>query len=79
MLPETTDVEAEVFAERIRLGVEKMVVEWMIQRFELPQVSAWRLYADVKSVRQLISQADEALYNSKASGRNQISVYAILI
>jgi diguanylate cyclase (GGDEF)-like protein len=77
IMPETTKHDALSVAERIRARVEKSPVE-------LPDVGPQRLTVSVglatyprdsNSTDGLLASADQALYASKAAGRNRVTVF----
>ncbi len=74
LLPETQLAEAEMVAERLRMGIAA-------RPFELPGGPDIRVTASVgvalaraAEVRGLVGLADEALYEAKSSGRNTVCV-----
>jgi diguanylate cyclase (GGDEF)-like protein len=77
LLPNTTREAAWVVAERVRLAIADMQVPW---EPPLPQVTislgmvSFGADTDV-SADTILKQADEALYLSKANGRNRTSVW----
>ena len=77
ILPETTREEAISFAERIRLIVEGLRLEYedISMRFTLSGGIATIPDLDAKDPSNLIEMADMALYYSKKKGRNTVSFY----
>ena len=67
-LPRTTEEDAALIAERIRRKVALDPVEGIFVTISLG-------VADGTLDRQLIKQADEALYKAKQAGRNLVMVY----
>lgn len=74
--PNTNKDEAFLLAEKIRKNVNKKV---MINENEIFMSISIGLCEDLKdkdlSLTNLISNADNALYKAKESGRNQVSIY----
>jgi diguanylate cyclase (GGDEF)-like protein len=78
LLPETDEMGARIFAERIRKSVDEALVNTAdhkglhvtisIGLATLPKMAATGL--------ELMEKADQALYASKRGGRNQVTVYA---
>jgi diguanylate cyclase (GGDEF)-like protein len=78
LLPETDEVGAKIFAERIRKSVDEALVDTpdhkglhvtiSIGLATLPKMAGTGL--------ELMEKADQALYASKRGGRNQVKVYA---
>lgn len=76
VLPETDVEGARIVAERVRGAVEAMAFE--VEGRRVPVTVSIGVAAEVPDgsteVRQLITLADEALYRSKAAGRNRVTV-----
>jgi diguanylate cyclase len=76
ILPETDAEGARIVAERVRGAVEAMVFE--VEGRRVPVTVSIGVCAQVPDgqieMRQLITLADEALYASKAAGRNRVTV-----
>ncbi len=78
ILPETTRMGAYIVAERIRMGIEKGFDEMEIvgKRLELTISGGVSVFPDDSfSFTDMVEKADKALYNSKASGKNKISIF----
>lgn len=77
MLPCTNTETALIVAERIRVAVEKMDFEYEGQHMTVTisgGVSTFNVETNpVTSAKELVDQADKALYVSKGNGRNRIS------
>jgi diguanylate cyclase (GGDEF)-like protein len=77
LLPNTDIATAWTVAERLRTSVAEMHVPWEVP---LPQVTislgiyAFDQYSEVESA-DIIQRADEALYVSKARGRNRGTIW----
>jgi diguanylate cyclase (GGDEF)-like protein len=75
VLPETSESDAALLAERIRAAVWDLAIEHAPSTFGRITVSvgiASSEGGEVEHVDQLIRMADEAVYEAKASGRNCI-------
>jgi diguanylate cyclase (GGDEF)-like protein len=68
--------EAAVVAEKLRLGVEQMVLEVGPSRYARLTVSIGVASTSVHGTdrRTLVKVADQALYQAKQAGRNQVAV-----
>lgn len=72
VLPETGIDGAMTFAERVRLAVAETHLDRNEERITLSiGVTEWREDADSSST--LIAEADRALFEAKAAGRNRVS------
>lgn len=77
MLIETSKAEAWEIAERIRRGIENASIYYEGQQLQVTASIGIR-HVDMNTMadtKHLIGQADEALYKSKGSGRNRVSMY----
>jgi diguanylate cyclase (GGDEF)-like protein len=77
LLADTTIENAQVFAERLRFEVEQATVKY--NDIELKYTISMGLAevdTSVKNYETWIEYADSALYDSKESGRNKISLHA---
>jgi diguanylate cyclase len=70
VLPGTDIQEARVAAERFREAIESAVVRFDDKSLSVTASIGVARVADSDEVAQLIRRADEALYKSKAAGRN---------
>lgn len=81
LLPETELIHAMIIAERIRIQIQKLVIPTKMAdlRVTVSIGVSWykdTLHGEVKdTLKELIDQADQALYLAKKSGRNCISRY----
>ncbi len=76
ILPQTPKIKALVIAERIRSRVEKMVLEYQGEAFQLTMsggVSSYPL--DATEQDRLLRCADKAVYQAKAQGKNKIVLH----
>ena len=72
MLPETDAEGAEIVAERMRLGIERMRIDVGSTILSLTaSAGACQASALHRSYQDVVAQADEALYLAKERGRNQ--------
>jgi diguanylate cyclase (GGDEF)-like protein len=76
LLPDTDSEGAMTFAERLRQSIEahEVVHEGRSIRFTV-SLGIADLSEPTNGYAQLIERADNALYSSKASGRNQVTLY----
>ena len=78
LLPETDCNGAKLFAERLRRQVEGIIIEngdtpvRITASFGVAGITS---YTTIKTLDQLISQADHALYEAKEMGKNQVICY----
>lgn len=73
ILPETTADAAAYVAERLRIQLERADVLACQQRFRLTATfGVTELTARDRGINDLILRADEALYEGKRAGRNQV-------
>ncbi len=80
ILPDSNIKGAGVFAERLRLAVENMEVDYQNREekvYETVTISLGVSAIDlnISTEAQLLKCADEALYNSKHTGKNCVSFY----
>lgn len=77
VLPNTDANGAAHLAERIRVGVQNAVIPWEGQTIPVTvSLGIADINESLKTHSDLISQADEALYKSKKTGRNKWTKYA---
>jgi diguanylate cyclase (GGDEF)-like protein len=79
VLPETDLAGAQAMAERLRLAVEAMRVEFegwqLVATVSLGVADALPAgHPDALNADRLVARADEALYRAKAAGRNRVAV-----
>lgn len=75
ILPETAKADAMAFAERMRRGVEGTIMAPDRSRPLTISIGLAAFPDDGKSPEDLLRTADEALYESKRSGRNRVTAY----
>lgn len=76
LLPDIDSAGAQVFAERLRLRIEALVVSHEEQQIRFTvSLGVADLSVPMDAYKQLIERADQALYASKKGGRNQTSIY----
>ena len=77
LLADTTIDNAQVFAERLRFEVEEAAVKYNdIELKYTISIGLAEVDSSVKNYETWIEYADSALYDSKESGRNKISLHA---
>ncbi|MDP8567514.1 GGDEF domain-containing protein [Methylophilus aquaticus] len=77
LLPETSLEIAEKIAEDIRKKVEKITIKNSVSQAQISNITislGVTPYLHGESPESFISRADQALYASKAKGRNQVTV-----
>jgi diguanylate cyclase (GGDEF)-like protein len=77
LLPETNSSVAIMVAERIRNSIESLSIPYENEMFKVTislGVSIFNWTTDY-DVNYLLNRADEALYESKESGRNRVTLY----
>lgn len=75
VLPETMRREAGEVAERVRVAIERAVIEWNGQR--IPVTASIGVSSCTETVDEpdmLLKSADAALYASKEAGRNRVTI-----
>jgi diguanylate cyclase (GGDEF)-like protein len=74
LLPETDEPQATLAAERIRFSLESLGAELVENGVTLSaSFGITRLQPHDTSLEQLLSRADQALYQAKRSGRNRVA------
>lgn len=77
LLPDIDSAGAQVFAERLRLRIEALVVSHEEQQIRFTvSLGVADLSLPMDEYKQLIERADQALYASKKGGRNQTTIYS---
>jgi diguanylate cyclase (GGDEF)-like protein/PAS domain S-box-containing protein len=77
LLPNTCLEEALIVADRLRNTIAQNPFETSAGPIHLTvSIGMARLQEPIERVEQLLDQADQALYQAKQAGRNQIQVYA---
>jgi diguanylate cyclase (GGDEF)-like protein len=78
ILPETQKINALVIAERIRQKVEETKLEFEGRSFGITLSGGVASYPlDAQNIKSLIHASDIALYQAKASGRNNIFLHSV--
>jgi diguanylate cyclase (GGDEF)-like protein len=76
IIPETNQANALIIAERIRVTIEKHVIQSLEKKLHVTVSIGCATYpSQAASQQELIDLADKALYYSKEHGRNQVNVY----
>lgn len=76
VLPETVKVDGMTFAERFRRGVEASIMAPDGSYALTVSIGLAAFPEDGRSPEEILWAADEALYESKRSGRNRVTPYA---
>lgn len=74
IMPNTTDIEAQKIAERLQKSMSSTPIpvdDTLLQITLSAGIAQWRCNADAQD---LLESADQAMYQSKADGRNRITV-----
>ncbi len=71
--PQTTAENARILAERIRTMVQSITIEGVEEKITIS--FGITSFANNKSIDELIHEADLALYHSKNTGRNKITIF----
>lgn len=75
MLPKTTLDDSYKVMERVREGIEQSIIDFGETEIKVTVSIGLSSFEAGKSLEDLISQADEALYAAKLKGRNQVIAY----
>jgi diguanylate cyclase (GGDEF)-like protein len=76
LLPETTSIEAQLTAERIRQLVARTPIEITGDSLTITiSFGIVELDKDCKNVEELLDRSDQAMYASKRNGRNRVSIW----
>ena len=73
-LPHTKSQEAGVWAEKLRQHVESLSIDGLQGNYITISLGVAEMDASEASVEQVITRADEALYEAKNSGRNRVCI-----
>ncbi len=74
LLPETSAIEAKVWAEKIRLLVEQHIFQYGDQDIQITlSIGIGSIEANEGSVDVLVNIADQNMYTSKRNGRNMVT------
>lgn len=75
ILPETATSEALILAERVRTAIESLAIDSGEAVLRITaSFGVAGLVVEDKSLDQIFSRADEALYEAKKAGRNRVSL-----
>ena len=76
IIPETNEQGASIIAERIRTTIENHIIISLDRELRVTVSIGVATFPSMSSTQQqLIDNADKALYFSKESGRNRVSIY----
>jgi diguanylate cyclase (GGDEF)-like protein len=77
MLPETTADEAKLTAERMRLLVARTPIKIGDSIIHVSlSFGVVELDSSCKNIEELMDRSDQAMYASKNSGRNQVTIWS---
>ena len=72
LLPQTTSSEAAAIAERIRQRIERTEFP---KRKVTVSIGIASVSAEIESADEIVNAADNALYDAKNQGRNNVQIY----
>jgi diguanylate cyclase (GGDEF)-like protein len=76
LLPHTDIENAQILADRLRAGVEKLYIEYMGTVIKVTiSIGVATISKDIYTADELINASDKALYKAKESGRNKVIIY----
>jgi diguanylate cyclase (GGDEF)-like protein len=75
MLPETSLEDALLFAERVRMGIERLSFRDVSSELKVSVSIGVAQFRLGETIGQTVTRADEALYTAKSSGRNRVVNY----
>ena len=76
MLPETTSGEAQLTAERIRQLIARTPIEINSHSLNITlSFGVVELYPTCRNTEELLDRSDQALYRSKRTGRNRVTIW----
>jgi len=76
ILPETDLAGAQVFAEKLRMSIERTIIRWDGETIAFTVSIGLGVVSEPdQSEQQALSRADKALYQAKQTGRNRVAVF----
>ncbi|MBI4384913.1 MAG: diguanylate cyclase [Nitrospinae bacterium] len=76
ILPQTSKIKGLIIAERIRQKIEEMQMEFEGRTFSITLSGGLSSFPlDAREAKDLVGNADKAMYSAKAKGKNNISVF----
>jgi diguanylate cyclase (GGDEF)-like protein len=73
LLPNTDKDNASIIAERIRASIEALIIPFENESLNITvSVGVVESSNEIKSIDQIMNNADKRLYQAKCNGRNQI-------
>lgn len=72
LLPSTSPEEAKELLNRLREGISQLKTEYEGETIQLTMSIGYSSFDGVKPVWQIVKDADQALYQAKKNGRNQV-------
>ena len=75
LFPETGTAEAKKIVERLKNTIEKTQITYENKEIKITMSFGIASSSNLKDINKVIKNADSALYHSKETGRNKISLY----
>jgi diguanylate cyclase (GGDEF)-like protein/PAS domain S-box-containing protein len=73
LLPNTEKSHANMIAERVRASIEALIISFENELLKITvSIGVVENVSDIKSIDQVMNNADKSLYQAKLNGRNQI-------
>jgi diguanylate cyclase (GGDEF)-like protein len=77
LLPETTSIEAQLTAERIRQLISRTPIQSGSNTIEITiSFGVVELEDTCRNIEELLDRSDQAMYHSKRTGRNRVSIWS---
>jgi diguanylate cyclase (GGDEF)-like protein len=72
ILPQTTAINANVIAEKIRVQIENHIIHYKNKEINVTTSMGIEQFDGTKNIDEVINRADKYLYQAKNTGRNQV-------